>query len=55
MESSKYGAWLTEDLKKYYNDMLKERDRTEIYSDRADLNNLMLQVLAELQSRERNS
>ena len=55
MESSKYGAWLTEDLKKYYNDILKERYRTEIYSDRADLNNLMLQVLAELQSRERNS
>ena len=54
MESSKYGGWLTEDLKDYYNDMLKERDRTEIYSDRVDLNKLMLLVLAELQSRERN-
>ena len=55
MESSKYGGWLTEDLKDYYNEMVKERDRTEIYSDRADLNKLMLLVLAELQSRERNS
>ena len=50
-----YGAWLTEDLKEYYKDLMKERDRSELYSERAELNNMMLIVLSEIQSRERNS
>ena len=50
-----YGAWLTEDLKEYYKDLMKERDHSELYSDRAELNNMMLIILSEIQSRERNS
>ena len=50
-----YGSWLTEDLKEYYKDLMKERDHNEMYSDRADLNKIMLKILSEIQSRERNS
>ena len=50
-----YGAWVTEDLKGYYKDLMKERNRSEIYSDRAELNKRMLIILSEIQSRERNS
>ena len=50
-----YGAWLTEDLKGYYKDLMKQRDHSEMYSDRAELNNMMLIILSEIQSRERNS
>jgi len=50
-----YGGWLIEDLKEYYEELLKERDHSELYSDRAELNNMMLIILSEIQSRERNS
>ena len=50
-----YGGWLTEDLKEHYKYLMKQRDHSELYSDRAELNNMMLIVLSEIQSRERNS
>ena len=50
-----YGGWLIEDLKEHYEELLKERDHSELYSDRAELNNMMIIVLREIQSRERNS
>ena len=50
-----YGSWLTEDLKEYYDSLKKERDRSEMYSDRAELNNIMLIILKEIKLRERNS
>ena len=50
-----YGGWLIEDLKEYYKDLMRERDHSELYSDRAELNNRMLIILSEIQSRERNS
>ena len=50
-----YGAWLTEDLKEHYKNLKEQRDHSELYSDRAELNNIMLNVLSEIQSRERNS
>ena len=50
-----FGAWLIEDLKEHYKTLMKERDHSELYSDRAELNNMMLIVLSEIQSRERNS
>ena len=50
-----YGAWLVEDLKDHYKELMRERDRNEMYSDRAELNKFMLEVLSEIQSRERNS
>jgi len=49
-----YGGWLIEDLKEHYKDLMKQRDHSEMYSDRAELNNIMLNVLREIQSRERN-
>ena len=50
-----YGGWLTEDLKEHYDYLMKQRNHSELYSDRAELNNIMLNVLREIQSRERNS
>ena len=49
-----YGGWLIEDLKDHYKELMKQRDRSEMYSDRAELNNMMLIILSEIQSRERN-
>ena len=50
-----WGAWLIEDLKEHYKYLMKERNRSEMFSDRAELNNMMLIILSEIQSRERNS
>ena len=50
-----YGGWLTEDLKDHYKELIRSRDRSEMYSERAELNNMMLKILSEIQSRERNS
>ena len=50
-----YGGWLTEDLKDLYKELMRQRDRSEMYSERAELNNMMLIILSEIQSRERNS
>ena len=50
-----YGGWLIEDLKEHYKTLMKQRDHSELYSDRAELNNMMLIILSEIQSRERNS
>ena len=50
-EDYNYGSWLTEDLKSLYKQTLKDRDITELYSDRAVLNQQALQIMAELQKR----
>ena len=50
-----YGGWLTEDLKDHYKCLMEQRNHSELYSDRAELNKFMLIVLSEIQSRERNS
>ena len=49
-----YGGWLTEDLKDHYKELIRSRDRSEMYSERADLNNMILTILKEIQSRKRN-
>lgn len=46
-----YGGWLTEDLKELYTELIKERDRLEDYSDRAQANQNALIVMAEIQKR----
>ena len=46
-----YGSWLEEDLRDLYKDLIQRRDRSEVYSDRADLNVAALKILAELQKR----
>ena len=50
-----YGAWLTEDLKEHYDYLMKQRNHSEMYSERAELNNMMLTILSEIQSRERKN
>ena len=49
-----FGAWITEDLKEYYQDLKKRREYTELYTDRADLNKIMHKISREIHSRERN-
>ena len=49
-----YGGWLTEDLRELYDELLKERDRLEDYSDRAQMNQNALRVMAEIQKRNEN-
>ena len=46
-----YGSWLTEDLRDLYKHTLRDRDRAEVYSDRATLNQQALIIMAELQKR----
>ena len=49
-----YGGWLIEDLRELYEELIKERDRLEDYSDRQQLNTIATQILAELQKRNKN-
>ena len=49
-----YGGWLTEDLKELYYELIRERDRLEEYSDRAQVNQNALRVMAEIQKRNEN-
>ena len=53
-EDHDFGGWLTEDLKDHYKELIRSRDRSEMYSERAELNNMMLKILSEIQLRERN-
>ncbi len=46
-----YGGWLIEDLKNLYKQTLKDRDRSESYSDRSELNVMALKMMAEIQKR----
>ena len=46
-----YGGWLTEDLRELYDELVKQRDRLEDYSDRAQANQNALIVMAEIQKR----
>ena len=46
-----YGGWLIEDLRELYEELVKERDRLENYSDRAQANQNALIVMAEIQKR----
>ena len=50
-----YGGWLIEDLKEHYKYLMIQRDHSELYTDRAELNNMMLTILSEIQSRERKN
>ena len=46
-----YGGWLIEDLRELYEELIKERNRLEDYSDRAQANQNALIVMAEIQKR----
>jgi len=49
-----YGGWLTEDLKDHYKELMRQRDHSEMYSERAELNIMMLTILKEIQLRKGN-
>ena len=49
-----YGGWLIEDLKDHYKELMRQRDRSEMYSERAELNIMMLTILKEIQLRKGN-
>ena len=51
MQEIDYGGWLTEDLRELYSELIKQRDRLENYSDRAQANQNALVVMAEIQRR----
>jgi|TARA_B100001996_G_scaffold19668_1_gene15992 hypothetical protein len=54
-QDNDYKSWLTEDLKEYHKELIKERTRCETYSDRVEVNKIMRNILEEIQSRkERN-
>ena len=46
-----YGGWLIEDLKAYYKETIKERERSEMFSDRRDLNKQALLIMTEILKR----
>ena len=50
-EDYDYGSWLTEDLRNLYKQTLWDRDRAELYSDRAQLNQQACRIMAEIQKR----
>ena len=50
-----YGGWLTEDLKDHYDYLMKQRNYSEMYSDRAELNKILTILYNEIQSRKGNS
>ena len=51
-----YGGWLIEDLKAYYKETIKERERSEMFSDRKELNKQAMLIMTEIlkRSKDRN-
>ena len=54
MNETDFGGWLDEDLRDLYKDLIERRNRSEDYSERVDLNQEGLRILAELQKRKSN-
>ena len=52
MEIIDYGGWIIEDLKDYYKETIKERERSEMFSDRAELNKQALLIMTEILKRK---
>ena len=49
-----YSTWLIEDLKNFYKETLAARSKAEMYSDRAQLNQQALLIMAEIMKRNNN-
>ena len=56
MEVIDYSEWTDEGLKTQYKETIEERDRTESFSDRAELNKLAMLIMTEIlkRSKKRN-
>ena len=46
-----YGGWFIEDLNSHYEEILKDRDRSESYSDRVQINHQLVRIMTEIQNR----
>ena len=46
-----YGGRFTEDLNNHYDEILKAREQSESYSDRVQLNHLLVRIMAEIEKR----
>ena len=46
-----YGGWFIEDLNSHYEELIKDRNRAESYSDRVQINHLLVRIMAEIQKR----
>ena len=55
MEPIDYGGWLTEDLEAHYKETIKERARSEMFSDRAELNRQALLIMTEILKRKKEN
>ena len=53
MEAIDYGGWLTEDLEAHYKEIIKERERSELFSDRRDLNKQAMLIMTEILKRRK--
>ncbi len=53
MEVTDYGGWLTEDLEAHYKETIKEKERTEEFSDRRDLNKQAMLIMTEILKRRK--
>ena len=47
-----YSEWSDEGLKTQYKETIKERDRSEMFSDRAELNRQALLIMTEILKRK---
>ena len=53
MEPIDYSEWTDEGLKKEYKETIKDRDRTEEFSDRRDLNKQAMLIMTEILKRRK--
>ena len=49
-----YGSWLIEDLRELRKELIADRDHSESYSDRVELNGQIKKVMAEIILRGKN-
>ena len=50
-----YGGWFIEDLNSHYEELIKDRNRSESYSDRVQINHLLVRIMAEIQKRNNDN
>ena len=53
MEPIDYSEWTDEGLKTQYKETIKEKDRTEEFSDRRDLNKQAMLIMTEILKRRK--
>ncbi len=54
MEAIDYGAWLTEDLEAHYKEIIKERERSELFTERGEINKRAMLVMTEILKRKKS-